>query len=361
VNKKNPILIIFIIIGLVLIVLTVFSLIKCKEGRITKVCFDNHCFDVELALKTEEQKRGLAFREDLDLDKGMLFIFEKEEKHSFWMKNALIPLDIIWINKNKEVVFISQDAQPCEKDPCSSIIPNKEAKYVLEINAGISKNIGLKIGDKISFNMQNKSYSFKENSSIILPQPKKDSETSIEEALLNRRSIREYKDEALTLEQVSQILWSAQGITAPQWGGRTAPSAGALYPLELYLVVRKVENLEPGVYQYLPQEHKLDKVLEGNVNLDLVKAGLNQMFISKAAVNLVISAVFSRTTGKYGERGIQYVHLEAGHAAQNVYLQVQSLDLGTVTVGAFHDEEIKKLLNLSEEETPLYIMPIGKI
>ena len=204
-------------------------------------------------------------------------------------------------------------------------------------------------------------HSFEENSSIILPQPRKDSEISIEEALLNRRSIREYKDEALTLEEISQILWSAQGITASQWGGRAAPSAGALYPLELYLVVRKVENLEAGVYQYLPQGHKLDKVLEGDISLDLAKAGLNQTFISKAPVNLVISAVFSRTIGKYGERGIQYVHLEAGHAAQNIYLQVQSLDLGTVTVGAFHDEEIKKLLNLSEEETPLYIMPVGKI
>lgn len=150
-NKKNPILIIFVIIGLVLIVLTVLSLVKCKEEKITKVCFENHCFNIELASTVEEQKRGLTFRENLDLDKGMLFVFKKEAKHSFWMKNTLIPLDIIWINKNKEVVFISQDAQPCEKDPCPSIMPNKEAKYVLEINAGISKNIGLDIGDKISF------------------------------------------------------------------------------------------------------------------------------------------------------------------------------------------------------------------
>lgn len=203
--------------------------------------------------------------------------------------------------------------------------------------------------------------SFDKSGLITLPQPKTDSETSIEEALLNRRSVRDYKDEALNLEEISQILWSAQGITAPQWGGRTTPSAGALYPLEAYLVVRKVENLEPGVYHYLPEGHGLKKVLEGDVSDELARAGLSQMFIAQAPVNLVISAVFSRTTGKYGERGVQYVHLEAGHAAQNVYLQVQNLGLGTVTVGAFDDEEVKKLLNLSEEETPLYIMPIGKI
>jgi SagB-type dehydrogenase family enzyme len=195
---------------------------------------------------------------------------------------------------------------------------------------------------------------------IILPQPKKVSQTSIEEALLKRRSIREYKDESLTLKEVSQILWAVQGITEPTWGGRTAPSAGALYPLEVYLVVRKVENLELGIYHYLPQGHKLIRILEGNVSKRLAEAGLNQSCIEKAPINLVITAIYSRTTAKYGERGIRYVHLEAGHAAQNVYLQVQSLDLGTVTIGAFYDDKVRELLNLNREETPLYIMPIGK-
>ncbi|MDP2910305.1 MAG: SagB/ThcOx family dehydrogenase [bacterium] len=195
---------------------------------------------------------------------------------------------------------------------------------------------------------------------IILPQPEKISKVSIEEALLERRSVREYKDEPLKLKEVSQILWAAQGITEPTWGGRTAPSAGGLYPLELYLVVKKVENLEPGLYHYLPQGHKLTRVLEGNINEELAAAGLNQSWIRNAPINLVITAFYSRTINKYGERGIRYVHLEAGHAAQNVYLQAQSLGLGTVTVGAFDDDEIRKLLNLSEEETPLYIMPIGR-
>lgn len=199
-----------------------------------------------------------------------------------------------------------------------------------------------------------------ENTFIILPQPDKTGETSIEEALLERRSVREYKDQALSLKDISQILWSVQGITAPDFGGRTAPSAGALYPLEVYLTVRTSEEIEPGVYKYLPDNHKLIMVLEGDVGTLLARAALGQMFISEAPINLVFSAVFERTTRKYGERGIRYVHMEAGHAAQNVYLQCQSLGLGTVTVGAFDDKEVSRILKLSEEETPLYIMPIGK-
>ena len=201
----------------------------------------------------------------------------------------------------------------------------------------------------------------KSMTNINFPQPKKDSDTSIEEALLNRRSIRDYKDELLSLEEVFQLLWAAQGITAPQWGGRTAPSAGALYPLEVYLVVRKVENLEPGVYRYLPKEHKINKTLEGDVSTKLAEAALGQIFIKQAPVNLVISAVYSRTAVKYGERGVRYVHMEAGHAAQNVYLQAVSLNLGTVVVGGFEIEKVKEILNLPIEEEPLYIMPVGKI
>lgn len=153
-NKKNSILIIFAIIALILIALTVFGLVKCKKEKTTEVCFKNHCFSVELALKPEEQKRGLTFRENLDLDKGMLFVFKKEAKHSFWMKNTLIPLDIIWINKNKEVIFISENTQPCKESSCFSIKPSENAKYVLEINAGISKKIGLTIGDKIDLDIE---------------------------------------------------------------------------------------------------------------------------------------------------------------------------------------------------------------
>ena len=219
------------------------------------------------------------------------------------------------------------------------------------------------------FPMNQKNYSVNEEeskeaseeTSIILPQPRTDSKVSVEETLSKRRSIREYKDESLTLEEVSQILWAAQGITAPEFGARTTPSAGALYPLEVYLVVKNANGLKAGVYQYLPESHKLTEVLEGDMSSQLAKAALGQMFIAEAPVNLVFSGVFSRTTSKYGDRGIQYVYMEVGHAAQNVYLQAQSLGLGTVVVGSFNDEEVKRMLNMSEEETPLYIMPVGKI
>ncbi len=148
-NKKVFISIIIGAVAILIIFVVVFS--RTKKAR---VCFENNCFDVELAVKPEEQSRGLMFREHLDLDKGMLFIFEEEKKHSFWMKNTLIPLDIIWINKNKEVVFISENVQPCEEFSCPNIKPSESAKYVLEINGGISKKIGLIIGDKIDLDIE---------------------------------------------------------------------------------------------------------------------------------------------------------------------------------------------------------------
>ena len=119
-----------------------------------QVCFKENCFTVELADSPYEHSRGLMFRKQLDLDKGMLFIFKDEKRHSFWMKNTLIPLDIIWINKDRKVVFISRNAQPCKKDACPLITPDKKAQYVLELNGGISDKIGLKVGDKIIFDLR---------------------------------------------------------------------------------------------------------------------------------------------------------------------------------------------------------------
>ncbi|KPJ71361.1 nitroreductase [Parcubacteria bacterium DG_74_3] len=200
-----------------------------------------------------------------------------------------------------------------------------------------------------------------QNKTIILSSPQTKSKVSVEEALLKRRSIREYKDESLSQKQISQILWAAQGITDSEWGARTSPSAGALYPLEVYLVTKKIKGIKPGVYQYLPEEHKLKNIFEGDISDKLTQAALGQTFITEAAMNLVITAFYTRTTRKYGERGIRYVHMEAGHVAQNVYLQVVALGLGAVVIGAFSEKEVKKILNLSEEETPLYIIPVGKI
>jgi len=194
---------------------------------------------------------------------------------------------------------------------------------------------------------------------IELPQPRKDSQVSLEETLLKRRSIRDYTGQPLTLFEVSQLLWAGQGITA-KWGGRTAPSAGALFPLELYLVVGDVEKLAPGVYRYNPEKHEIIKVVDGDKRAELAKAAWGQSWVEKGAINLVFAAVYERTTKKYGERGIRYVHMEVGHASQNVYLQAVALELGTVTVGAFDDGQVKKILNLPENEQPLYIMPVGR-
>lgn len=194
---------------------------------------------------------------------------------------------------------------------------------------------------------------------IKLPEPDYDSKTSVEKALLERRSVRGYKKESLTLVEVSQLLWAAQGITNRR-GFRTAPSAGALYPLEVYIVVGDVNDLPEGIYQYKPHKHELLKIADGDKISDLCTAALGQGCIKQCAAAIVFSAVYERTTKKYGERGIKYVHMEVGHAAQNVHLQVVSLNLGTVVVGAFNDNEVKRIMNMTDKEQPLCIMPIGR-
>lgn len=194
---------------------------------------------------------------------------------------------------------------------------------------------------------------------IQLPAVRFDSSKSMEKVLRERRSIREYRKEPLTLEEISQLLWAAQGIT--HGGGlRSAPSAGGLYPLETYLVAGKVTNLEPGVYRYLPTGHRLAMVFSGDVRGKLCDESLYQDPIIEAPASVVISAVFSRTTGKYGNRGKRYVHMEAGIAAQNVSLQAVSLNLGSVVIGAFEDEGVRRVMSMPAHEDPLLIMPVGK-
>jgi SagB-type dehydrogenase family enzyme len=195
---------------------------------------------------------------------------------------------------------------------------------------------------------------------ISLPDPRLKGEMPLEQAILERRSRREFDRSPLTLEQVSQVLWAAQGITE-EGGLRAAPSAGALYPLDVYLVAGRetVEGLAEGAYRYLPQGHSLQPALEGDVRRDLARYSVEQMFIADAPATLVITAEYERTTQKYGERGRRYVHMEAGHAAENVYLQAETLGLGTVTVGAFEDTRISQLLDLPSAYEPLYVMPIA--
>lgn len=194
---------------------------------------------------------------------------------------------------------------------------------------------------------------------IPLPEPREDSDISIELSLMQRRSTRSYSNESLSLADIAQILWAAQGITDLQ-GHRTAPSAGALYPLEVYLVTGNVEGLAAGVYRYQPEKHQLNMLVNGDYRDELCEAALSQSSIAKGAVSIVFSAIYERTTVKYGERGIRYVHIELGHAAQNLCLQAVAMDLGVVTVGAFDDNRVAEVLGLPDDEKPLYIIPVGR-
>jgi len=195
---------------------------------------------------------------------------------------------------------------------------------------------------------------------VALPQPRMESNTTVEVALLSRRSVRSYLQEPLTLAEIGQLLWAAQGITGAG-GLRTAPSAGALYPLEILVIAGDVTDLVPGVYRYHPVGHTITRILEGDMRKRLSTNALGQGAVEKAPVVLVITAFYGRTTGKYGERGIRYVHMEAGHCAQNVYLEATSLGFGTVSIGAFDDRGVMDTLGLDPGEEPLYLMPVGRV
>lgn len=181
---------------------------------------------------------------------------------------------------------------------------------------------------------------------------------SVESALNARRSVRSFTRAPLTLAEVAQLLWAAQGVTHSE-GFRTAPSAGALYPLEVYLVAGEVRGLAPGIYKYHPLEHRLSFVQVGDARARLAVAALGQAWVADAPAVVVIAAVYRRTSAKYGERAARYVPMEAGHAAQNVYLQATALGLGTTVVGAFHDEQVRAVVQLAPKEQPLALMPLG--
>ena len=195
---------------------------------------------------------------------------------------------------------------------------------------------------------------------IPLPPPKMTGTVSVEEAVANRRSVREFATTPLELSEISQLLWAAQGLTDLS-GLRAAPSAGALYPLEIYIACGNVTGLSDGVYHYLPQSHALDRVIGRDVREDLYESALRQPSLRDAAAVIIIAADYNRTTRKYGERGIRYVHMEAGHASENIYLQAYTLGIGTVAIGAFDDNGITSLLGLPHNQTPLYLMPVGNV
>ena len=198
-----------------------------------------------------------------------------------------------------------------------------------------------------------------EHESIPLPEVTISGKQFLQQLLQQRRSVRHFQDVSINMSDIGQLLWAAQGITNPQ-GFRTAPSAGALYPLELYVVAGQVKNLSSGIYHYDPNNHRLIKVASGDRRKKLAQAAYRQASVSDAATVVVFAAVYERTTFKYGERGVRYVHIEIGHATQNLSLQAESLGLGTVVVGAFNDDEVKAVLQLPDDVQPLILMPVGK-
>lgn len=188
---------------------------------------------------------------------------------------------------------------------------------------------------------------------IPLPQPKMKGSVSLEEAMAKRASVRDFRQRELTREEISQILWSAGGQTRP-WGGRTVPSAGALYPLEIDIAT------PGGLFRYHPQGHRLEPRSPVNVIPKLAAAAYGQSCVARAPSVVAISAVYERTRRRYGSRAERYVHMEAGHAAQNIHLEAVALGLGSVAVGAFHDDQVHRALGLGKDERPLYLIPVGE-
>jgi SagB-type dehydrogenase family enzyme len=198
--------------------------------------------------------------------------------------------------------------------------------------------------------------------SIELPNPRGFQGLSLETAIVTRRSQRDYTNAPLGLVNLSRLLYLAQGITQSEYELRAVPSAGALYPLELYAIVHRAEGLAAGIYHYAVQTHKLERLQTGDFRLAIVTAGLGQDFLGQANVCLVISAVFQRTRWKYHERTYRYVLMEAGHLGQNLYLAATALGLGVCAIGAFLDDPLNQLLQLDgQQEAALYIVSVGQV
>jgi len=194
-----------------------------------------------------------------------------------------------------------------------------------------------------------------------LPPPKFDGDMSLERTIKNRRTIRSFYSDKLSLKQFSQLLWSAQGITDERGLKRAAASGGALYPMDIHAVVGRegVEDLKEGVYSYKPEGHEVTLLSQGDLRRELAQASLGQMWMAEAPLSIVITAEYRRICGRYGERGVRYAIMESGHIAQNVFLQAEALGLGAGIVGAFHDERVSNALNTPESHEPLLIMPVG--
>ncbi|MFX0000827.1 MAG: SagB/ThcOx family dehydrogenase [Candidatus Hodarchaeota archaeon] len=186
---------------------------------------------------------------------------------------------------------------------------------------------------------------------LQLPKPLLEGSKSIERCIYDRESVRSYKNKSIEIEKVSQILWATQGKKGDK---RTVPSAGATYPLEIYVTLK-----DRGFFNYKVRKHSLELISEEDLSIKLARASLDQDFIAEAYMNIIICAEFSRTTWRYGQRGVRYVFIEVGHCAQNIHLEAVALGLASVPIGAFEDDQVKKVLNLPKKIEPLYIIPIG--
>lgn len=202
---------------------------------------------------------------------------------------------------------------------------------------------------------------------VSLPRPQTaEGDTRVATAIAKRRSRREYADEPIPLAELGQLLWAAQGVTQRKVGTvdfRAAPSAGATYPLEVFVVPDEpgIEDVEPGVFHYRQDDHQLERVRSGSFGSRLQWIAIDQEWVGEAAMNIVITSIDERTTERYGVRGRRrYVPMEAGHVGQNIYLQAESLGLSTVAIGAFRDDALRSLLDIGEDHRPLYIYPVGK-
>lgn len=195
---------------------------------------------------------------------------------------------------------------------------------------------------------------------IPLPPPTYEGKT-LEKTIYERRSVRAFSEESITLQELSQLLFAAQGITENKSMLRAAPSAGALYPIEIYLIANKVSSLQSGIYHYNVREHSLELLKEGNFSKEICEASLNQQPVRDAAVVFIFTAIFERTKSKYGERGERYIYIEAGHISQNLLLQATSLNLASLPVGGFTDEKVNSLLGVDgKNESAIYINVVGK-
>lgn len=208
-----------------------------------------------------------------------------------------------------------------------------------------------------------------DNMTVELPKPETTGKVSLEECLSKRRSTRNFSGQSLTIKEVSQILWAAYGITQPVYdapsfvrgGLRTAPSAGALYPLEIYILAGNVIGISPGIYRYDSEKHCMKLIKSGDKRKELYSAALSQEAIEQASAVIIYSAIYERTTGKYGQRGMnRYVCMDLGHSAENVCLQATALDIGVCTIGAFNDDGVKKVVGMPKDEEAMYLLPIGR-